>query len=87
MNTYDNISNLDRKTVDQYVDENGLTRTEQLLEKDNPLSLMPLYVEQFGGVDIKGITTVEFLRGYKKFLEELRDIYGVEVKQTSVKRK
>ena len=48
---------------------------------------MGLYVEEFDGLDMSGITTVEFLKGYKQFLEELRDLYQVKVKKQTIKRK
>ena len=38
-------------------------------------------------LDMSGITTVEFLKGYKQFLEELRDLYQVKVKKQTIKRK
>ncbi len=74
-------------TINNYVKENHLHPIETLLEKELPVSLMGLYVEEFDGLDMSGITTVEFLKGYKQFLEELRDLYQVKVKKQTIKRK
>ena len=75
------------KKVDNYVEEYHLYPVERLLEKELPLSLIGLYVEEFDGMELPGITTVQFLKGYKQFLEELCDIYQVEVNKQPVKRK
>ena len=74
-------------TINNYVQESHLHPIETLLEKELPVSLMGLYVEEFDGLDMSGITTVEFLKGYKQFLEELRDLYQVKVKKQTIKRK
>ena len=52
--------------VDSYITENQLRPAEYLLKKELPASLMPLYEEKFDGMNMEGISTVEYLKEYKK---------------------
>ena len=64
--------------VDSYITENQLRPAEYLLKKELPASLMTLYEEKFDGMNMEGISTVEYLKEYKKFLKKLRKVYNVK---------
>lgn len=71
--------------VDGYIRENQLYPAKDLLKKDLPASLMPLFDDFFGGIDMEEISTVYYLKEYRKFLKDLRKIYKVKEVDTSKK--
>ena len=67
-----------KNEVKKYVKENQLCSIETLLKKDLPFSLMPLFDKYFGGIDMEGISTEYYIKTYKNFLTELRNLFNVE---------
>lgn len=81
MNNESKIYELIKSTVEEYIKANNLKPIEELLKKQLPISLLDLYVQEFNGIQLPGMTNIQHLEGYINFLNELRKIYGVELEE------
>ena len=87
MNTEEKYVDLTKLMVKEYIEQNNLASIETLLSKQMPVSLLPLYQSQFGGIIVPGMTKVQYLDGYFNFLDNLREIYGIELEAQNKKCK